>query len=237
MHKTWQVCPDTRGAGVATGRSRGPCSGSCEDCCWQGKRVLPEPRKFQIKAVKGLLNPFRSLPALHHHSLMLCFKQKLSLWSNYYACEEAASMRRLQKGLANWPSVRHHGRTLSGLAVMATRRLPPLSSTPLPGVIHCLCTSSGHRRGLLPQPAQSPGQTGPRSRPRQRLLSSPLLLGQTALEEAYGRHGGSKALKVAALQSNRAHLSEPLKYFQSQDGGFCYGSSGSSLVLFSRVCL
>lgn len=135
MYKTWQVCPDTRGVGVATGRSQGPCSCSCEDCCWQGKRGLLEPRKFQIKAVKGLLNPFCSLPALHHRSLMLCFKQKLSLWSNYYACEEAASMRRLQKVLANRPSVRHHGWTLSGLAAVATRRLPPLSSTPLPGVI------------------------------------------------------------------------------------------------------
>lgn len=236
MHKTWQVCPDTGGAGVATGSCRGPCSGSCEDCCWQGKRGLPEPRKFQIKAVKGLLNPFCSLPALHHHSLMLCFKQKLSLWSNYYACEEAASMRRLQKVLANRPSVRHHGWTLSGLAVMATRRLPPLSSTPLPGVIASApAVATAGACCLSPRSPQA--RLGREAAPRQRLLSSPLLLGQAALEEAYSRHGGGKALKVAAVQSNRAHLSEPLKYFQSQDGGFCYGSSGFSLMLFSRVCL
>lgn len=135
MHKTWQVCPDSRGVGVARGRRQGPCLCSRGDCCWQGKRGLLEHKKFQIKAVKGLLNLFCSPPALHQHSLMLCFKQKLSLWSNYYACEEAASMRRLQKVLANQRSVRHHGWTLSGLAVMATHCLPPISSTSLPGVV------------------------------------------------------------------------------------------------------
>lgn len=135
MHKTWQVCPDVRGVGVARGRRQGPCPRSCGDCCWQGKGGLLEPKMFQIKAVKGLLNPFCSLPALHQHSLMLCFKQKLSLWSNYYACEEAASMRQLRKVLANQLSVRHHGWTLSGLAVMATHCLPPISSTSLPRVV------------------------------------------------------------------------------------------------------
>lgn len=60
------------------GWRQGPCLCSCGDCCWQGKRGLLEPKKFQIKAVKGFLNLF-SLPALHQHSLMLCFKQKLAV--------------------------------------------------------------------------------------------------------------------------------------------------------------
>lgn len=105
--------------GIAAGRAKG---------------VYRNPKKFQIKAVKGLLSPFRSLPALHRHSLMLCFKRKLALWSNHYACEGAASVRRLQKVLANQLSVRHHGWTLSGSAAAATRCLPPTSCTALPGV-------------------------------------------------------------------------------------------------------
>lgn len=44
-------------------------------------------------------------------------------------------MRRLQQVLANQLSLRHHGWTLSGLAVMATHGLCPISSTALPQVI------------------------------------------------------------------------------------------------------
>lgn len=150
-------------------------------------------------------------------------------------------MRWLQKVLANQLSVRHHGWTLPCLAVTATPCLPPTSSTSLPGVIasalvvaHCHCTSGGRSRGLLPQPAQSPAQTKLPS------SASPLVspvLGQTALEEGYSRHGAGKALKIAAVPSHTARLSEPVTCIQSQDGAFRYRSSGFSLMLFIKVCL
>ena len=101
----------------------------------------------------------------------------------------------------------------------------------------CLCTSSGRSRGMLPQPAEPPGQTLRQSHPHQHLLSFPLLLGQTALEEGCNRRRGGKALKIAAVQSNRVHLSQPVKCVQSQNGGSHYKSSGWSLMLFSRACL
>lgn len=194
MHKTWQVCPDTRRVGVAQGWRQGPCLCSCEDCCWQGKRGLLEPKKFQIKAVKGFLNPSCSPPALHQHSLMLCFKQKLSLWSNYYAREEAASMRRLQKVLPNQLSVRHYGRTLSGLAVTVTRCVLPISSTSLPGSLPLHQRWPG--QGLLPRSAPAPGQIQQQNHPHQHLLSIPLLLGLTALKRVTANMGEVKRYRL-----------------------------------------
>lgn len=67
-------------------------------------------------------------------------------------------------------------------------------------------------------------------------LNSPAA-GSDSTEEGYSKRGGGKALQIAAVQPSRAHLSEPLKQIQSQDGGFPYKSSSFSLVLFSSVCL
>lgn len=198
-----------------------------------GQKGFPGTRKLQIKALKGLLIPFFSLPALHQHSLMLSFKQKLPLWSNYYVCGGADSMRRLQEVLANQLSLRHHGWTLSGLAVMATHGTCPISSSSLPQPLHQWWPKQGLAASIRTGPG--PGSAAKQLLPTSTLVSK--LLGQTALGEGYSRHGGGKALRTAAVQSNRAHLSEPLTRVHSQDGGFCYKLSSFSSMLFSRVCL
>lgn len=67
-------------------------------------------------------------------------------------------------------------------------------------------------------------------------LNSPAA-GTDTTEEGYSKHEGGKALQIAAVQPSRAHLSEPLRRIQSQDGGFPYKSSSFSLMLFSSICL
>lgn len=139
-------------------------------------------------------------------------------------------MRWLLEVLANRLSVRHRGWTPSGLAVMAAH---PLHLTARG---HCPCTGSGQSRDLVPQPAQSQGQSRQWHHPDQHLLSFPPLLGQVALEEGYSRQAGGEALKMSAVQPNRAHLPEPTP-IPSWNAGFHSKSSSFRLMLFSRVCL
>lgn len=133
-------------------------------------------------------------------------------------------MRRLQKVLANQLSVRHHGRTLSGLAVTVTH----WGHCPMPAVARAGPAAPLRTRPRPGSAAKPSSSASARDCPA---------AGTGSTEEGHSKHGGGKALQIAAVQPSRAHLSEPLKRIESQDGGFYYKPRGFSLMLLSSVRL